>query len=138
MSGDARDVHVAVVGPGELGDHCEADAAARHLGRVAAPPETLGDVRQVLQRDADARVSDGQRGMSVILADLHGDVPAGRGELDGVAEQIGDDLMHPPVVGQDRSRSQDRIQRDRGDLEPRFHAVRRGMRHVGQIPRLGM
>jgi hypothetical protein len=47
VSRGARDFQVAVVGPGQLGDDGEADAAAGDRARVAAPPEALSDIGQL-------------------------------------------------------------------------------------------
>src|SRR5215469_16087285 len=61
--------------------------------------ELLEHRRLVLGGDADSGVAHGDRDFSLALTQVDRHLPAFRRELDGVREQIQDDLPHLPLVG---------------------------------------
>ena len=63
-------------------------------------------------------------------------MPAGRGELQRIAEQVGDHLVQPARIGQDRGRGQLPFHGDAHRLEPAGQAVGRGASQRGQVTRL--
>jgi tellurite resistance protein TerC len=94
----------AVVGADKLGDDGEADAAARgHRGRLPAP-EPVEDQRQLVGGDTETGVRHAQHRAPARRPGLERHPPAGRGELERVAQQVGDHLMNPRGVRHDRDR----------------------------------
>ena len=63
--------------------------------RLLAAPEPVEDVGQLVGGDADAGVGDLEHGVAAGQPGAHGDPAAGRGELQRVGEQVGDDLVQP-------------------------------------------
>src|SRR5215471_6463496 len=76
----------------EPGALVPARAGTTHLA------ELLEHRRLVLGGDADAGVAHGDRDLSLALAEVDRHLPAFRRELDGVREQIQDDLPHLSLV----------------------------------------
>ena len=68
-------------------------AIARDVGRNADLIELIVDVRQLIRRDADARIEhlDTNQRRLVQAAQAH---PAFTGVLDGIRDQIPQDLLH--------------------------------------------
>ena len=95
----ALHAHVAAVQTGELVHERQADPGAfvRARLRMLHPVEALEHPRQIGRRDADAGVGDLQLG--VRAAPAHGDANlAHERELEGVGQQIEDDLLpHVPI-----------------------------------------
>src|SRR6201996_713075 len=117
-AGLAAGGQLTTVGPGPVGRAGQPDAAARDLFGPVAPPEPVEDVRQVLGRDADAGVADGQDGSGAVAAGANGDLAALGGELQRVGQQVGDHLVQPAPVGPHRHRGQVPVQGQAGRLEP--------------------
>jgi hypothetical protein len=111
----------------ELAHQGETDAGAFVRASLAAlhPVEALEDVRQLACRYAGARVLDGEIDEAVALRDAHRD-SAFEGELEGVRQQVEDDLLpHLPV---EKHRSADRLaahqQAETGALDGRAEDAR--------------
>src|SRR5215469_8344796 len=79
----------------EAGALVPARTIAAHLA------ELLEHRRLVLRGDADSGVAHGDRDFSLALAEVDRHLPAFRRELDGVREQIQDDLPHLPLISDD-------------------------------------
>src|SRR5262249_4224044 len=78
--------------------------------------ERLEDALDVLFRNADAGVGDGEHGGVAEAPDADLDRSAGRGELHGIAGEIDDDLPEAALVAADGDRR-------RGGAEGEAHAV---------------
>jgi len=63
--------------------------------------ELLEDARLILRRDADARVTDRDHGITVRAARDHVDPSPVGGELDGIGQQVEEHLFHLARVGLD-------------------------------------
>lgn len=99
----AGDLDLPVVRPDELGDDGEADAAPGAAGGRLAAPEPVEDQRQLVGCDAGPCVGHPQLCRAARPGpERH--PAAGRGELERVAQQVGDDLVQPRGVGQHRNR----------------------------------
>jgi hypothetical protein len=61
-------------------------------------PEPIENTRQFVRGDAGAGVGHAEPCLLAGLPGLQRYLPAGRGELQRIAEQVGDDLMHPPGI----------------------------------------
>jgi tellurite resistance protein TerC len=72
-------------------------------------------------------------GSGICGADRDGDQAAGRGELQRVGQQVGDDLVQPARVAVDLGRDQLPPQADPGRLEPSGQAVGGRGRQAGQV-----
>src|SRR5947209_20411908 len=112
------DQDVAAVPTRALAAQVEAEAGASHVAglRVADPPEAGEEPAQVLARDPDPTVADGDE-RSVRAGghlDLYQATP-GR-ELDRVVDQVEDDAPHSHRVSQSRTRLPG---------QPNVHLVRR-------------
>jgi hypothetical protein len=119
--------------PGQFGGDRETDTAARGLRCPLATEEPVEDARQFLGGNADAGVGDFEHGIGAGRPGDDRDLPAGRGELQRVGEQVGDHLMQPARVGQDLDAGQPPAQRHVSGLEPAGQAVGRGGGDAGQI-----
>jgi tellurite resistance protein TerC len=97
----AGHVDQAVVRADELGDDGQADAAAGDSGGRLAAPEPVEDQRQLGGGDAGTGVRhpEFRAGAGRPGPECH--PPAGRGELEGVPQQVHDDLAQPRGVRQD-------------------------------------
>jgi predicted alpha/beta-hydrolase family hydrolase len=83
----------------------QAGAAEAPRGRGVRLRESLEDPIQLVRRDADAGVVDGEayyggRRAALLALDIQIDVTVRR-ELDGIPEQVHDDLSNPPWVADD-------------------------------------
>ena len=92
------------MGEHQVPDDGEAEPGAAQLARarLVDPVEALGDAGQVAPRDADARV--GHRHLDPVPGDQRSPdahVPAARGVLDRVVDQVDQDLDEPVVIGGD-------------------------------------
>ena len=87
----------------EVTHDCESQAKAPVLPRQAGVglPEPLEDVREELAIDSVSRVSDREAGLVADPAEGDLDSTAVGGELDGVPEQVGDDLGESLRVSDD-------------------------------------
>ena len=87
----------------QAADHRQADAQTA-LGAVQGGVglgEQVEHPRQHVGRDARARIPDPDRRRVAFPPGRQGDVPALPGELDGVVEEVADDLGQPCRVGVD-------------------------------------
>src|SRR5690606_1245533 len=91
---------------GDLADDREAESGPAELARAAGVDtvEALEDVRQVLGRNSNAGVADGQFGDRAVAAQGDVDRPAGRGVANGVLDQVPDQLAQPFSVSPDGDR----------------------------------
>src|SRR4030095_8635406 len=98
--------HGAPVKLGEMADERQPDAEPALGARAAAValPEPVEDERQELPIDADAAVAD--HDLQVRVDALKGDLdPASlRRELDGVHQEVPDNLLDPVRIAAERSR----------------------------------
>lgn len=104
LSRGAGHVDQALVGADEFSDDGQADAAAGDPGGRLAAPESVEDQRQLGGGDTgtgvghpEFRAAPGRPG-----PECH--PPTGRGELEGVSQQVHDDLAQPRRVRKDRDR----------------------------------
>lgn len=79
----------------------QAPVGSRH--RVIRLDEAVEELRQHLRTDAHAAVRNGDLNMLATPLEAHRDPAALRGELDGVGEQVGDDLLQPGRVPVDET-----------------------------------
>src|SRR4029077_6153681 len=100
-----------------------ARARSRHAVKAV---EQLGEL---LGGDADAGVADRQDGLPIAAAERHLDLPF-EGELEGVGEQVEDDLL--PQVAIDEDRLVERLDRQR---EAEAGLVDRRLEGAWQLPR---
>ncbi len=119
----------------------EAGAAALHGHGVSGLAERLQRLHQAVLGHADAGVLDAEPHAFAVRQPRreHGHAPARPGELHRVRQQVDENLLHRPLVGQDRgSRVDERFER-----QPRLgglglhHAQRVGRRR-GDVDRHGM
>src|SRR5258706_1381408 len=83
-----------------LGDvEAESEAAVVAAGDVAGPVEALEQLRDLVFRDADAIVDDRREHIAAVHVGIELDVAPLGGVLDGVGEEVVDDLSH--AVGVD-------------------------------------
>ena len=92
-------------------DQAEADPqpALRPVRAVLGLDEHLEDVGEHLGHDPDARVPDPHDGLAALSPGLQADQPPRLGVLDGVVQQVPEDLLQPRRVGL----QQDRLVRER-------------------------
>jgi hypothetical protein len=103
--------------PHQLGDHREADPAARRAPGVSAPPEALEDMTQLVGGYSDAGVGDLQRRRVFLGAHLDPDRPAGSGELQSVGQQVGRNLVDAVGIAENSGRMQPHVEANAGRLE---------------------
>ena len=82
----------------------ETEAAAPPRRGAVGLAERLEDVWQEARRDALAGVGDANLRLAAGLNDVHVDAPAGRGELDGVREEVPHHLLEAVGVAEDGDR----------------------------------
>src|SRR5205823_4435529 len=80
----------------------EAGSRNRVVGRRRRPEEALKEPLLLRFRDADPGVLDLDHADSVLLENARGDAAARRGELDGVREQVRDELSESFTVAAHR------------------------------------
>jgi TerC family integral membrane protein len=102
LSRGAGHVDQALVRADQLGDDGEADAAAGDAGGRLAAPEPVEDQRKLGGGDTSAGVGHPQFRAPAGRPGRERHPPAGRGELEGVPQQVHDDLPQPRGVRQDR------------------------------------
>ena len=92
----------------------EAEAGAGVFARELAVElhEGLEKLLEVLRRDADAGVPDGEDDLALAGRDLEAEFAAARRELAGVAEQVDEDLLELALVGLDEADPLADLQRD--------------------------
>ena len=90
--------YIAVVGVDEFVDDGEADAAAGCRPSVRAAPESVEDVWELVRRDADPSVGDGQFNLSIVGGEVDFDLAARWRELECIREQVSDDLTEAQPV----------------------------------------
>jgi TerC family integral membrane protein len=98
----AGHVDQALVRADQFGDDGEADAAAGDAGGRLAAPEPVEDQRKLGGGDAGPGVGHPQLRPVAGRPGRERHPPAGRGELEGVPQQVHDDLPQPRGVRQDR------------------------------------
>ena len=76
----------------------DAETAVRAVGRLVALNEEVEDVRQAIFGDANASVAHADVDHPVVTTGRDLDLPAGRGELRGVVQDVGDDLDEPDAI----------------------------------------
>ena len=86
----------------ELARERQSEPGALGLLPVARLLELLEDRFELLGSDPGAGVDDGDLHVSVSGAGRDVDPAVGRGELDGVGEEVEDDLADAALVGRDR------------------------------------
>src|ERR1043165_6644501 len=107
------DVHPPSVELHDLRDDRQADPESGHVeGRRVRLAVDLEDVRQEVGGDAGAGIDDGQTRVVALPHQPDSDLPSRRRELDGVAEEIPDDLQQPHAIAAQRRRIEDHIQSD--------------------------
>ena len=125
--------------PAHVFDHIPGDAQAE--ARAAVPPgqrgvglfERLEQLRQLIRGDADTGVVHEEQELRLILVfgkvevaavpDLQVDAPARRREFDGVAHQVGQDLLQAPRIAEKRQR------RGGIDVDQAFQLTRHAAAH---------
>src|SRR5438067_753978 len=76
----------------------EPQPPVRARARAVGLPEALEDVRQEVGRNPDARVTHADHGVMRVAREPDGDAPAARRELDGVGDEVPDDLLQPVAI----------------------------------------
>ena len=100
----AQRLHGATMQSDQVPDDGEPEAkTAVTAGRSAVGlAEAIEDEWQELRRDADAAIGHRNLGGTVVgLRETNDDATAGRGELDGIGHQVGDDLLQAAGVATD-------------------------------------
>ena len=107
---------------------------ARSAARALDAMEAVEDERQRLMRDAGPGVGHDQQEGAGFLAQRHGDA-AGEGELEGIGEQVEDDLLpHLAVeVGRLGRARAVHFQGEPGALARRAEVARQVRRELGQV-----
>ena len=81
---------------------CQAEPEApalRHPGAHAVrSPEALEDMRKICRRNPDPRVPHRERHVVWMTAESELDFPAGRSVLDGIGDEIQEELTQPGTV----------------------------------------
>jgi membrane-associated protein len=106
----------SAVPAGQLRRDGEADAATGGPGGRLTAPEPVEDARQVTGRDPNACADDFQHAVATAAPGADRDAASGRGELQRVGGQVGDDPVQPAFVGEDRHAGQFRVHRHIGAL----------------------
>src|SRR5215207_7043673 len=100
LAGRAPCVYLTTVGLCDLAGYGEPQARTAVGAGGVRPVEALEDERQLVIRDADARVGDLERDPAVLLPQPHRDAPALRRVLHGVVQEDGGGLEDAvPVEG---------------------------------------
>ena len=114
----------------------EPEAALRARARGIRLPERFEDPAEELRRDAAAGIADPDHGVRARAVEGQGDASISRRELDGVGEQVPDDLLEPAGVTGERPGSDElRVELDALRLRQRPHAVDGGLDDRDQIDR---
>ena len=121
--------YVASDGEAQTGAAAATDSGPVHL------VETFEDADPVGRRHADAWVADPDQNLAFSLPDTHDDLAAFGAELDGVVEQVDQDLAESVLVAAHR---RDSVRQVQDDLEPlplgkEFEPLRVGPGHADQI-----
>src|SRR5258706_3581748 len=102
-----------------LGDvEAESEAAVVAAGDVAGPVEALEQLRDLVFRDADAIVDDRREHIAAVHVGIELDVAPLGGVLDGVGEEVVDDLAHPVGVDVHRRLGNSGVEGDAGGTLP--------------------
>src|SRR5260221_8887999 len=93
---------------------------------------------EIVRGDADAGVLDRQAEPVRVVAGADRDAAAGGGELDGIGQQVEQDLLEPPAVAEQvgQARRQRLRELDAGGLRTLAHQAEAGFDHRDDVDRL--
>ena len=94
----AHNDHLTVVSVYELLDDGQSNPAASGISDARPPPKSVEDVVQIRLRNAPPRIFHGELSQVITRRDDYLDRSFSRSELEGICQEIRDDLVQPVLV----------------------------------------